>query len=40
MVYFLAEVMETFPQTSQLVQQQTLAPLQQVQIILQQEIML
>jgi hypothetical protein len=40
MVYFLAQVVETSLQTSQLVQQQTLVPLQQVNIILQQEIML
>jgi hypothetical protein len=40
MVYFLAQVVETSLQTSQLVQQQTLVPLQQEHIILQQEIML
>jgi hypothetical protein len=39
MVYFLAEVVEMFLQIFQLVQQQTLVPLQQVDIILQQEIL-
>jgi hypothetical protein len=37
---FIAQVVEMFPQTSQLVHQQTLAPLQQVEIILQQEMVL